>query len=86
MSKPRVVMDPAKTFRRLVPVERLAFYVDIETRACVEPKQFHDVVGYDNRFDVFNLTVHRTRQRPASFRTTEPPPAVTEQDTGEWNS
>ena len=62
-------------------------YADIDTRACVEPKQFHDVVGSYNRFDVFNLTVDRTRQRPASFRTTEPPPAATtEQDTGEWSS
>ena len=51
-------------------------YASIDTRACVEPKQFHDVVGYYNRFDVFNLTVDRTRQRPASFRVTEPPPAA----------
>src|SRR5262249_47612421 len=62
-------------------------YADIDTRACVEPKQFHDVVGYYNRFDVFNLTVDRTRQRPASFRTTDgPPAATTDQDTGEWIS
>ena len=63
-------------------------YADIDTRACVEPKQFHDVVGYYNRFDVFNLTVDRTRQRPASFRATEPPPPTpaTDQDTGEWIS
>jgi nitrilase len=51
-------------------------YADIDTRACVEPKQFHDVVGSYNRFDVFNLTVDRTRQRPASFRVAEPPPAA----------
>jgi aliphatic nitrilase len=42
-------------------------YCDIDTRACVEPKQFHDVVGYYNRFDVFQLTVNRTRLRPVSF-------------------
>src|SRR3989475_9260593 len=52
-------------------------YASIDTRACVEPKQFHDVVGYYNRFDVFKLTVDRTRQRPVSFRVTEAaPPAV----------
>jgi len=49
-------------------------YADIDTRACVEPKQFHDVVGYYNRFDVFHLTVDRTRQRPVAFRGGETPP------------
>jgi aliphatic nitrilase len=55
-------------------------YADIDTRACVEPKQFHDVVGYYNRFDVFQLTVDRTRQRPLSFRPGEamPRPAAAE--------
>jgi aliphatic nitrilase len=53
-------------------------YASIDTRACVEPKQFHDVVGYYNRFDVFQLTVDRARQRPVSFRETEaPPPRMT---------
>ena len=52
-------------------------YADIDTAAAVEPKQFHDVVGYYNRFDVFNLTVNRTRPRPARFIEDEPlsPPA-----------
>src|SRR5712664_4162464 len=49
-------------------------YASIDTRACVEPQQFHDVVGYYNRFDVFNLTVDRTRQRPVSFRATDAGP------------
>jgi aliphatic nitrilase len=55
-------------------------YAGIDTRACVEPKQFHDVVGYYNRFDVFNLTVDRTRRRPVSFRASEPAPAAGEED------
>jgi nitrilase len=42
-------------------------YASIDTRACVEPKQFHDVVGYYNRFDVFQLTVDRTRRRPVAW-------------------
>jgi hypothetical protein len=46
----------------------------VDTRACVEPKQFHDVVGYYNRFDVFHLTVDRTRQRPVAFRATDAAP------------
>jgi aliphatic nitrilase len=49
-------------------------YADIDTRACVEPKQFHDVVGYYNRFDVFQLAVDRTRQRPVSFHEAEAAP------------
>jgi nitrilase len=48
-------------------------YASIDTRACVEPKQFHDVVGYYNRFDVFNLTVDRTRRRPVAWRGGEEP-------------
>ena len=40
---------------------------DIDLAACVEPKQFHDVVGYYNRFDVFKLTVDRSANRPVSF-------------------
>ena len=43
-------------------------YASIDTRACVEPKQFHDVVGYYNRFDVFKLTVDRRRLRPVEWR------------------
>jgi nitrilase len=49
-------------------------YANVDTRACVEPKQFHDVVGYYNRFDVFHLTVDRARQRPVAFRATEAAP------------
>jgi aliphatic nitrilase len=53
-------------------------YADIDTAACVEPKQFHDVVGYYNRFDVFALTVNRARHRPIAFAegAPEPPDAV----------
>jgi aliphatic nitrilase len=52
-------------------------YADIDTAACVEPKQFHDVVGYYNRFDVFHLTVDRSRNRAARFvgEAAAPPPA-----------
>ena len=59
-------------------------YAEIDIARCIEPKQFHDVVGYYNRFDVFNLTVDRTRQRPVSFRATEAPPptVVSDEDTG----
>ena len=42
-------------------------YADVDLAECVEPKQFHDVVGYYNRFDIFKLRVDRTRAAPATF-------------------
>src|SRR3712207_6089197 len=37
-------------------------YGDLDLNQCVEPKQFHDTVGYYQRFDVFDLKVNRRRQ------------------------
>ena len=42
-------------------------YQEIDIVQCVEPKQFHDVVGYYNRFDVFDLKVNRKRLSPIEF-------------------
>jgi nitrilase len=42
-------------------------YADIDLAACVEPKQFHDITGGYNRFDIFRLTVNRAANRPISF-------------------
>lgn len=39
-------------------------YADLDLSACVVPKQFHDVVGYYQRFDVFDVKVNRRRQGP----------------------
>jgi hypothetical protein len=39
-------------------------YAQINTADAIEPKQFHDVVGYYNRFDIFNLTVDRAHANP----------------------
>ena len=41
--------------------------VFLDLAAGVEPKQFHDVVGYYNRFDIFHLTVDRSENRPIRF-------------------
>jgi aliphatic nitrilase len=46
-------------------------YQDIDVAQCVEPKQFHDVVGYYNRFDVFDLNVTRKRLAPIAFNDSE---------------
>jgi len=43
-------------------------YAEFDLTRCVEPKQFHDVVGYYNRFDVFSLSVNRERLEPVSWR------------------
>ena len=42
-------------------------YAEIDLAHAVEQKQFHDVVGYYNRFDIFSLTVNRAPLRPAQF-------------------
>jgi nitrilase len=46
-------------------------YAEIDIARCVEPKQFHDVVGYYNRFDIFRLDVDRTPRNPATFHEAE---------------
>jgi aliphatic nitrilase len=45
-------------------------YADIDLADAVVPKQFHDVVGYYNRFDIFKLTVNRSPNTPAVFEST----------------
>lgn len=47
-------------------------YAEVDPAVCVEPKQFHDVAGGYNRFDVFRLSVDRTRLRPIHFLTSTP--------------
>jgi nitrilase len=46
-------------------------YAIFDLSACIEPKQFHDVVGYYNRFDVFELVVNRKRVKPISWENVE---------------
>ncbi len=42
-------------------------YAELDLSQCVEPKQFHDVSGGYNRFDIFQFTVDRTPHRPIHF-------------------
>jgi len=42
-------------------------YAEIDVNECVAPKQIHDVVGGYNRFDIFQLTVNRSANRPVCF-------------------
>lgn len=43
-------------------------YADIDLEKCVVPKQFQDVVGYYNRFDVFQLKVNRRALSPVQLQ------------------
>jgi nitrilase len=63
-----MVLDPTGTVISDVLSENEGIlYADIDVAACVEPKQFHDVVGYYNRYDIFNLSVDRSPRDPAAF-------------------
>jgi aliphatic nitrilase len=42
-------------------------YADIDLAQCIPPKQFHDVSGGYNRFDIFQLTVDRSANRAVTF-------------------
>jgi len=42
-------------------------YCKIDISQCVIPKQYHDVVGGYQRFDIFNLTVNKASQSPITF-------------------
>ena len=63
-----VVIGPSGTpVSETMQDEEGILYADIDLSRCVEPKQFHDIVGGYNRFDIFTLTVNRTAHRPISF-------------------
>lgn len=47
--------------------EETILYADLDLAACVAPKQFHDLAGGYNRFDIFDLRVNRERQQPVKF-------------------
>jgi len=60
-------------------------YGDVDLNLCIEPKQYHDIIGHYNRFDVFNLQVNRRRQLAVSLSDDRPEPehsADTPEDTG----
>ena len=48
--------------------EEGVLFADLDLSQCVEGKQYHDVVGGYQRFDVFDLKVDRTRREPVTFR------------------
>jgi aliphatic nitrilase len=63
-----VVIDPTGTpIGASLCRDEGILYAEIDLAQSVELKQFHDVVGYYNRFDIFALSVNRAPQRPATF-------------------
>lgn len=63
-----LVLDPAGELISDVLCDQEGIvYAEIDVAKCVEPKQFHDVVGYYNRFDIFRVNIDRSARDPAYF-------------------
>ncbi|QDT44772.1 Nitrilase [Gimesia alba] len=64
-----VAIGPGGTpISEIMQADEGLLYADVDLSSCVEPKQLHDLVGGYNRFDIFQLTVDRTAQRPIRFQ------------------
>lgn len=71
-----LVIDPfAEVISDVLKDDEGILLQEIDLAQCVEPKQFHDVSGYYNRFDIFDLKVNRGRVAPITF--TEEPSSLT---------
>jgi len=63
-----LVMDPmGRVISEIMQDSEGILYSEIDLSLCVEAKQLHDLSGYYNRFDIFQLKVNRTSNRPAIF-------------------
>lgn len=63
-----MVIDPfAEVISDVLRDDEGLLVQEIDLDLCIEPKQFHDVSGYYNRFDIFNLQVDRRRIAPIAF-------------------
>lgn len=56
----RIISEP------LVDVEGIT-YADIDLEQCIAPKQYHDILGHYNRFDILSLQVDRTERPPVRY-------------------
>ncbi len=67
---PGFIIDPKTGEKQTVDMlqhEEGILYADLDMADCVEGKQYHDVVGGYQRFDVFDLKVDRRRKDPITF-------------------
>ena len=63
-----VVIGPEGTpVSPMLQNEEGLLYAEIDLSRSVAPKQIHDLVGGYNRFDVFKLSVDRSRRPPLNF-------------------
>ena len=63
-----MILDPAgEAIGEALSENEGIVYAEIDTSRSVEPKQFHDLTGYYNRFDIFDLRVDRSAHDPAHF-------------------
>ena len=68
-----MILDPTgSVMSEVISGEEGIVYGEIDTALSVEPKQFHDVVGYYNRFDVFDVKIDRSAREPARYIETLP--------------
>lgn len=69
-----LVIDPfAEVISDVLRDDEELLVQEIDLDAGIEPKQFHDVSGYYNRFDIFDLRVDRHRVRPITFTDSSEP-------------
>ncbi|MFF4258694.1 carbon-nitrogen hydrolase family protein [Streptomyces sp. NPDC001663] len=62
-----LVLDPFGDVISDVMREEGLLYCAFDPDGILEPKQFHDLSGSYNRFDIFDLRVNRRRVEPISF-------------------
>ncbi len=68
-----VVMGPEGTpVSPILQDEEGLLYAQIDLSQTVAPKQIHDVVGGYNRFDIFKLSVDRSRRPPLNIEADDP--------------
>jgi len=65
-----MVTNPnGETISDILQNEEGLLYCEIDISECVVPKQYHDVVGGYQRFDIFELKINNTPQNPITFET-----------------
>jgi len=64
-----MIVDPTgKVISDVLDHDEGLCIAELDLSKSVAQKRMHDVVGYYNRFDIFDLNVNRTSNRPISFR------------------